>query len=148
IRLIFTGNPNEKLMSLARNLDVEKRVEFMGRVPEGDLPGLYRGALALIFPSLYEGFGLPVVEAMACGTPVLTSNTTSLPEVAGDAALLVDPTSVEQIKGGIERLCSDPELRRMLSEKGLQRVKLFKWENVADKVKTVLQKMELENKND
>lgn len=144
IRLIFTGNPNEKLMSLARNLDVEKRVEFMGRVPEGDLPGLYRGALALIFPSLYEGFGLPVLEAMACGTPVLTSNTTSLPEVAGDAALLVDPTSVDRIKAGIERLCLDPELRRQLRERGLQRAKLYTWGKVAGKVKDVLDAMQAE----
>jgi len=142
ILLIFTGNPSEKLMSLSRNFDVEERVEFLGRVPEEDLPGLYRGALALVFPSLYEGFGLPVVEAMACGTPVLTSNTTSLPEVAGDAALLVDPTSVSQITAGIERLCLEPELRRKLSEKGLQRIKLYSWDKVADKVKAVLDTMQ------
>jgi glycosyltransferase involved in cell wall biosynthesis len=144
IRLIFTGNANEELMLQCRHLGVENRVIFMGRIPEDHLPGLYKGALALVFPSLYEGFGLPVIEAMACGTPVLTSNTTSLPEVAGDAALLVDPTSINQIKTAIGQLCSDAGLRRSLSQKGLQRAKFFKWDEVANKVKAVLNQMEME----
>jgi len=148
IHLIFTGNASEELMLQCRRLGVEKRVIFMGRVPEENLPGLYKGALALVFPSLYEGFGLPVIEAMACGTPVLTSNTTSLPEVAGDAALLVDPSSINQIKTGIEKLCSDSVLRLNLSQKGLQRAKLFKWDEVASRVKVILAKMQMEKIND
>ncbi len=144
IRLILTGNPSDKLISLSRKLNVSNRVVFLGRVPENDLPGLYRGALALVFPSLYEGFGLPVVEAMACGTPVLASNSTSMPEVAGDAALLVDPMSVELIKTGIEHICSDSVLRQKLQEKGLQRVKLFNWDDVTNRVKAVINQMEME----
>jgi glycosyltransferase involved in cell wall biosynthesis len=94
IHLIFTGNANKVMEKLCRDYGVEDRVVFIGRVPDGDLPGLYRGAIALVFPSLYEGFGLPPLEAMACGTPVIASNTTSLPEVVGDAALLVNPLDV------------------------------------------------------
>lgn len=141
IRLIFTGEANERLLTLCRQLGVENRVAFIGRVPEEDLPGLYRGAVALVFPSLYEGFGLPVIEAMACGTPVLTSNTTSLPEVAGDAALLVDPLSVEQITQGIERLCTDEALLTVLAERGLRQAAMFRWDGVSDKVQAVLDEL-------
>ncbi|HEY0721746.1 MAG TPA: glycosyltransferase, partial [Gammaproteobacteria bacterium] len=93
---------------------------------------------------LYEGFGLPVLEAMACGTPVLTSNVTALPEVAGDAALLVDPLSVEAIASGIARLCNDSELRQTLSAKGLIRAQEFTWDAVADKIRAVLEDVERE----
>jgi glycosyltransferase involved in cell wall biosynthesis len=106
---------------------VTQGVHFVGVVPEEKLPSLYRGAEALVFPSLYEGFGLPLLEAMACGTPVVTANTTALPEVAGDAALLVDPTSVEQIAGAMEQIVSDTSLRRQLREKGLTRAARFSW---------------------
>lgn len=138
INLFFTGDVNEQVLSLCQQFKVEKRVYFIGRVPEKDFPGLYRGALALVFPSLYEGFGLPVIEAMACGTPVLTSNTTSLPEVAGDAAILVDPLSVEQIAAGIERLCTDFDLREILIKRGIAQAKKFSWDTVISKVKVVL----------
>ena len=141
IRLIFTGPINDTLQTLCLKHGVEHRVVFVGNVPEEDFPGLYRGAIALVFPSLYEGFGLPVIEAMACGTPVLTSRTTSLPEVAGDAALLVDPLSVEQISVGVARLCGDDDLRHVLRQRGLQRAALFGWENVITKVKDVLETM-------
>jgi glycosyltransferase involved in cell wall biosynthesis len=138
IRLIFTGHATDALLGRCRQHGVQDRVEFVGRVPEEDLPSLYRGALALVFPSLYEGFGLPVVEAMACGTPVLTSNTTSLPEVAGDATLLVDPLSVNEIAAGIERLCTDVVLRETLRRKGLMQAARFSWSDVAARVETVL----------
>lgn len=141
IHLIFTGQANEALLELCRQCGVENRVVFVGRVPEEDLPCIYRGALALVFPSLYEGFGLPVIEAMACGTPVLTSNTTSLPEVAGDAALLVDPLSVKQITLGMERLCTDAVLRTVLAERGLRQAAKFSWDRVSDKVKVVLDEL-------
>ncbi|WP_280571300.1 glycosyltransferase family 1 protein, partial [Chromohalobacter sp. 296-RDG] len=111
---------------------------FMGDVDERALPSLYKGARGLLFPSLYEGFGLPVLEAMACGTPVLTSNVTSLPEVAGDAALLVDPARIEEIASGIEQLENDKQLRAELIAKGLERVKGFTWDITARKVQEVL----------
>jgi glycosyltransferase involved in cell wall biosynthesis len=99
---------------------------------------LYRGARALVFASLYEGFGLPVLEAMACGTPVVTSNTTSLPEVAGDAALLVDPTSVDQLAAAIKRIVDDAPLSQSLREKGLRRAAQFPWSTAATAVQNLL----------
>lgn len=138
IKLVFTGEPNSDLLTVIKELGVEGKVVFKGRVADEDLPALYRGAMGLLFPSLYEGFGLPVVEAMACGVPVLTSNTTSLPEVAGDAALLVNPESVDEIRVGIERLVHDEALRTELIAKGLERAKLFSWDAVAARVQAVL----------
>lgn len=138
IRLVFTGQPTAEIAACIERHHVTPRVYFMGLVPEAKLPSLYRGAEALVFPSLYEGFGLPLLEAMACGTPVLTSNTTALPEVAGDAALLVDPTSVEQIAGAMEQIVSDTSLRRQLREKGLTRAAQFSWESTVARVHELL----------
>jgi glycosyltransferase involved in cell wall biosynthesis len=95
------------------------------------LPDLYRGALLFVYPSLYEGFGLPVVEAMACGVPVITSNRSSLPEVAGDAALLIDPTQVEALASAIATVMNDGAMRQALRIKGLARARAFSWETVA-----------------
>jgi glycosyltransferase involved in cell wall biosynthesis len=106
-------------------------VMFLGPVADADLPALYSGALAFAFPSLYEGFGLPVLEAMACGTPVVTSAISSLPEVAGDAALLVDPASTPAIAAALARLCDDGALRTELSRKALARAAEFSWERAA-----------------
>jgi len=114
-------------------------VDFTGIVPEAELPSLYRGAEAMIFPSLYEGFGLPVLEAMACGTPVVTANVTAMPEVAGDAALLVDPTSIEQISAAIEQIVSQIALREQLRKKGLLRAAKFSWASTVAKVHELLQ---------
>ncbi|MLN24934.1 glycosyltransferase family 1 protein, partial [Salmonella enterica subsp. enterica] len=100
IKLVFTGNPCNDLEKLIIQHGLSERVKFFGFVSEKDLPSLYKGSLGLVFPSLYEGFGLPVVEGMACGIPVLTSLTSSLPEVAGDAAILVDPLSEDAITKG------------------------------------------------
>ena len=138
IKLAFTGSINSELNNLVLELGVSNRIVFLGRIPDGDLPSIYKGSRGLLFPSLYEGFGLPVVEAMACGVPVLTSNTTSLPEVAGDAALLVNPESVDEIRVGIERLVNDEALRADLIYKGLERAKLFSWDAVAERVQAVL----------
>jgi glycosyltransferase involved in cell wall biosynthesis len=102
-----------------------------GFVAQEDLPALYRQAAMLVYPSLYEGFGLPVLEAMACGTPVVTSNTTSLPEVAGEAALKVDPTEVTDITQAMERLLGDNSLRKELRQAGLERAKRFTWTRTA-----------------
>ena len=103
-------------------------VRFFGFVPDRTLSALYRMASVFAFPSLYEGFGLPPLEAMACGTPVVTSRLSSLPEVVGDAALLVDPYSVEEIARAMGRLLVDDALRDTLIERGYQRAKMFSWE--------------------
>jgi glycosyltransferase involved in cell wall biosynthesis len=101
-----------------------RRVRRLSYLPREHLVALMRGARALLFPSLYEGFGLPVLEAMSVGTPVMTSNVTSLPEVAGDAALLVDPLDTDDIARGIRTLDNDSDLRAELRQRGLQRAAL------------------------
>jgi glycosyltransferase involved in cell wall biosynthesis len=106
-------------------------VRLLGYVDDADLPGLLGGAVALVLPSLYEGFGLPALEAMACGTPVLASTTSSLPEVVGDAGLLVDPLDVDAIAGALGRLADDPALRAELAARGRARAAAFTWERAA-----------------
>lgn len=139
IFLLLSGAPDRYMCAQLRNLGLENRVRFAGFISEENLPSYYRGALALAFPSLYEGFGLPVLEAMACGTPVLTSNATSLPEVVGDAGLMVDPYDVKAIAAGIERLVEDYQLREKLRTRGLERAKRYTWERTAEKTLRVLQ---------
>ena len=138
MHLVFTGNCTLELGEHIARRDLASRVHFMGVVPEAQLPSLYRGAVALVFASLYEGFGLPVLEAMACGTPVLTSNKTALPEIAGDAAVLVDPTSIEEIATAMRRIVSDSALRQQLREKGLMRAARYSWERTAGSVRHLL----------
>jgi glycosyltransferase involved in cell wall biosynthesis len=110
---------------------VKESIVLTGYVPEPDLPALYSGALCFVYPSYFEGFGLPPLEAMKCGTPVVVGNATSLPEVVGDAGLKVDPFDVSAIAAAIGELISDSELRRELSAKGLKRAELFDWRNTA-----------------
>ena len=108
-----------------------KGVCFTGYVADEDLPALYAGARLFTFLSLYEGFGLPPLEAMACGTPVLCSDTSALPEVVGDAALTVSPTSVDAIREGLRHLLTAADLRADLRERGLHRAAAFSWERAA-----------------
>jgi glycosyltransferase involved in cell wall biosynthesis len=117
----------------------ESCVRFTGEIPEERISDYYRGALAVLMPSLYEGFGLPALEAMACGTPVLASNCTSLPEVVGDAGLLVDPLDVAAITDGICRILQDAELRKELTTRGLAQASIFSWDVTARKVLDSLQ---------
>lgn len=145
IKLVFTHDPTPELMDCIERNQVTESVHFVGIVPEAQLPSLYRSAKALVFASLYEGFGLPVVEAMACGTPVVTSNSTSLPEIAGDAALLVDPTSVEQIAAAMVRIVSDGSLHERLRARGLARAAQFSWASTAAKVRDILKRIVVES---
>ena len=108
-------------------LGIKEVVHFTGYVPFEHLPAIYNLGDFFVFPSLYEGFGLPVVEAMACGLPVLTSNTSSLGEIAGDAAETIDPTDTDAMIAAIRRLATDPALRRDRAERGLQRARTFSW---------------------
>jgi glycosyltransferase involved in cell wall biosynthesis len=128
------GWGDEDLAGLARALGVSDRVILPGYIPRPLLSALYGGAAALAMPSLYEGFGLPVVEAMACGAPVLCSNSSSLPEAAGGAAFLVDPLSVPDIAAGLRQLLEDAALGVVLRERGLARAALLTWEASARQV--------------
>jgi len=116
---------------------LEDRVHFIGFARDEDLPALYSGAACLAYPSLYEGFGFPVLEAMACATPVVTSTISSMPEVAGDAALLVDPYSVEAIAEALGRLLSDSELRETLVRRGIAQAAQFTWGRTARQLREV-----------
>jgi len=133
VRFLLTGSPNASLLTLAREHGVEGMVQFLGRLDSEDLPKLYKGALFIVFISLYEGFGLPIVEAMASGVPVITSNVSAMPEVAGDAALIVNPYSIDEIIYSLNAFFSDAELRRLFVNKGLERVKQFDWNASAEK---------------
>ena len=109
------------------------RIFVTGHLPDSDLKGIYSGATALVYPSFYEGFGLPILEAMACGCPVICSNVASMPEVAGDAARLFDPHNSDELALTIETILEDSELRRGMIEKGYQQNALFSWANTAEK---------------
>lgn len=117
------------------------RVMALGYVPAEDLPAIYRLSTALVFPSLYEGYGLPVIEAMAASTPVITSNRSSLPEVAGNAAVLIDPESIEELAAAMELLATDSGTRNLLIERGKKRASSFTWNRTAKAVMKVLRRV-------
>ena len=121
-------------------LGLGKQVTLTGYVPQADLPALYSGANCFIYPSYFEGFGLPPLEAMKCGAPVIVGNRTSLPEVVDDAAVLVDPFEVGDIAAGIAKVINDPALRSSLRAKGLERARLFDWRETARKTLAVYEK--------
>jgi glycosyltransferase involved in cell wall biosynthesis len=127
----LSGNSDSELEALVNSLGIQKRVRFLGFIEEEDLPKIYKGAHATLFASLMEGFGLPVIESMASGTPVLTSNSSSLKEIAGEAALCVDPTSISAILTGIEKLINDEVFYVECMVKGLKRAKEFSWKKTA-----------------
>ena len=116
---------------------LHKHVRFLGFVPDETLAVLYRLADVFVFPSLYEGFGLPPLEAMAAGTPVITSNVSSLPEVVGDAAVLIDPLQPEAIADAMRRVLSDSALRADLRTRGLERVRHFSWARSVERVRAI-----------
>ncbi len=133
-RLVIAGSWDERYAEArlrVEELGLADKVLFLGPVAEADLPALYGGAVLFVFPSLYEGFGLPVLEAMACGTPVVCSNTSSLPEVAGDAAIQVDPLDVDALAAAIGRVLGDAALREEMRGRGLQQAARFTWAQTA-----------------
>lgn len=131
VRLLMSGEPDSNIASLCSSLNLGHEIVFAGRISDEDLPSYYRGALGLVLPSLYEGFGLPGLEAAASGIPVLISNITAMPEVLDGAAFLVDPYDTDSIASGLLRMVEDLELRRELRTKGLARARLFSWEGVS-----------------
>ncbi len=128
-------------------LELQDHVIFTGFVPDEDLPALYSGADVFVLPSLYEGFGLPVVEAFACGTPVIASNVASLPEVAGDAAILVNPTNIEGLAQVLERVCMDAGLRQAMRQAGLARAAQFSWRTCAEQTRQVYRQVWAQRRN-
>ena len=131
VSLVVAGAPGSSRVFPALSMPAVPRVVFTGYVPDSYLPALYSGAAAMIYPSLYEGFGLPPLEAMACGTPVVTSGTSSLPEVVGPCATLVDPEESESIAEGMLKILSNARLRETLKKEGLQRAQRFTWDATA-----------------
>lgn len=125
----------EDIKKAAADLGIlETRLRYLEYVSDDDLPFLYNGAISFVLPSLHEGFGVPIIEAMACGTPVITSNCSAMPEIAGDAALLVDPYSVESISAAMREVVDNPKLVTKLRMAGLERVKMFRWSYSAQKL--------------
>lgn len=142
-KLILVGGEGwlaDEIYKLPKKLGIEDRVKFLGRVEGKDLPALYSGTIGLTMPSLFEGFGLPILEAMSCGCPVLTSNISSMPEVAGKAAILVNPDSVSEIVDGMRKLLDD-RVRDKLIDNGFKQVEKFSWEKCARETLGVFEKV-------
>lgn len=134
LRLVITGLKKEYVETMLDNLrikDCAPSLVYTGYVPGEDLPYLYNGSFAFLYPSLLEGFGIPILEAMACGTPVITGNTSAMPEVAGEGAVLVNPHSPQEIADALLRLESDDGFYRQQIAYGLERAKLFSWKSTA-----------------
>ncbi len=135
------GWMNSGMYATLERLGLTSRVIFPGFVPDEDLPALLSAACMFVYPSLYEGFGLPVLEAMSCGAPVITSNVSSLPEVAGDAALLVSPNDVDGLRRAIQRLLAEPGLREELRGRGFAQAARFSWQRTAEETAEVYRKV-------
>jgi glycosyltransferase involved in cell wall biosynthesis len=135
-KLVIAGGKGWKydsIFQMISNLNLMKDIHFTGYVPKEDLPLLYNAADAFVYPSLYEGFGLPPLEAMACGCPVITSNTSSLPEVVGDAGITINPCDYDKLAETVDNVISDSELKIQLSKMGQARAAEFSWKKCADK---------------
>ena len=141
LKLVLIGRPGYKFEEIEKKIKeygLAEDIIMPGWVEEPELPYLLNGAEVFVFPSFYEGFGIPILEAMACGTPVVSSNTTSIPEVAGQAALLVNPNNHEELAEKIKNILDDNNLRQDLINKGLERVKEFSWDKCARETSDVL----------
>lgn len=148
LNLVIVGKKGwqyEEILSSPEKYGIKDRVKFLDFIEDEDLPALYKNASCFVLPSLYEGFGLPVLEAMSYGCPVLTSNVSSLPEAGGDAAIYFDPENVSDIKEKIEKVLNDPKLREEMIEKGKKQVKKFSWEKSAKETLNALQELAKNN---
>lgn len=132
---------NSDIPGLVSELGIKDKVLFAGYVDDGDLSAMYSAASLFVYPSLYEGFGLPILEAMACGTPVVTSNTSSMPEVAGDAAVLIDPVDIENLSFTMGQLLENNAKRNEMILKGFERASVFSWEKCARETLDVYRKV-------
>lgn len=139
--LVIAGEQGWKFDRAAalRGIRHSRDIHFTGYVPDGDMPALYSAAELFAFPTLYEGFGIPVLEAQACGTPVLTSNGSSLPEVGGEGAVYVDPYDTEGICAGMRHVLDNPEIARQLVQKGLANVQRFSWQASAERLDEMIE---------
>lgn len=148
IELVIVGKKGwlyDEILESPKKFNVSNKVKFLDFVPDEDLPEIYKKALCFVLPSLYEGFGLPVLEAMRYGCPVITSNVSSLPEAGGDAALYVDPLNVNDIVKNLELIVEDEELRKKLIKKGYEQVKKFSWEKTARETLEALEGLAVNN---
>jgi len=142
-QLVIAGKKDPRyfpaLQSMVERLGLQTKVIFLGYVPQDDLPGLYAGAEVFILPSLYEGFGLPLLEAMACGVPVIAANTGAMKEVVGTAGMLVDPTQEQEIADAMVKVLTDAGWRETLSNLGLQHAQQYSWRLTAKMISQVIQ---------
>lgn len=144
LKLVLVGKAQwqqSQVYERVKDLNLEDRVVFTGYVTDDELALLYHSSQALVYPSLYEGFGLPILEAMACGTPVICSNTSSMPEVAGDAALLIDPLNVGEMSEAIAQVAGSGSVRAELAARGLRRNAQFTWQETARQTANVYEKV-------
>lgn len=141
-KLVIVGKKGwfyENIFNEVKKINLEDKIIFAGYVADEDMIYLYSGAACFVYPSLYEGFGLPVIEAMACGCPVVTSNISSLPEVGGEAALYVNPYDIDEISAAIERILSDEKLSDEMRSKGLKQAENFSWEKSTQKLLNIFE---------
>src|SRR3989344_1354014 len=129
----------EDILEAPKKFEVEEKVKFLHTVSDDELPNFYKNAICFVLPSLYEGFGLPVLEAMKYGCPVIISNVSSLPEAGGDAVLYVNPQDSNDIKEKIEKVLSDKNLREQMIKKGYEQIKKFSWKKTAQETLKVLE---------
>ena len=139
IKLLLSGDADDMTTQMIRTRNLDGKIVFAGLISDSDLPSYYRGAVSLVFPSLYEGFALPVLEAMACGTPVISSDRTAIPEVAGDACLLVNPENTGEIAEAINKVVNDSNLRNKMGLLGVEQSKHFSWDKTAAEIRAVLE---------
>ncbi len=143
-QLLLAGNPGRdhlELMRTVRKLGIDQEVIFTGYLPGHQMPLVYQAADLFVFPSLYEGFGLPILESMACGTPVVSSNAASLPEVVGKAGILVDPYDIDEMAEAMYRVLSDKSVAEELTKRGLEQSKKFSWTETARKTLAIYEKV-------
>jgi glycosyltransferase involved in cell wall biosynthesis len=136
-----SGWLNTDIFELVKNLRIQDQVRFLGYIPDADLPAIINAATVFAYPSFYEGFGLPVLEAMACGTPVITSNVSSLPEIVENAGIMIDPSSMDELRERLIEVLKNDSLRENLRRKGLEQAKKFSWRDTAKRTLEIYEQL-------